>query len=670
MGTAELVVALVALVISLIAMTVTAFQLSAQIFSTAEGQRKCSESLLSLWSKDPTTRTHWKWRWSEARYETKFVTPEIYLSNSATPIPEDRGDNKVKKRNQLFPPFCSLRTREKKSNRKTESVLGADFRLDYVLFISAFADDAPDMVSWLRFLTFLRLGTRDASAKILPGGLDGSRPSIERLGKAPGPKIFPLELSWPRIKYRVHSWDFMPPNAPKPLASITVHDIAVLVRRTGMAWKTFDPKNGNMSAEGGGHILTGTVVQGMGLVLEYRCLDDKRLARGVSTEIRTMRGLLKKSLTRSQMKALEITEANALEQHDFGNDEESQRSKNPDTEQRDERDRKAQRSRLWVKEMDKFIFGLIPGDSRLGLPDFPHAEDSDCFHVLVTLNEGNTNMRDQLMKETSWNWRWAFHDLLYICPPVLRVRHGGTQRLSFKGWSDHESIIKRTLDQFVALLRAFLNGGTKVHESPVACVKRAFPKLPEEELRKKMLGEKGLLAGRIDGGTQQMKRVLAGVEEMARHRPDGTIRTRPVCEWMHDDHDSTTQYFVENKTRINFYDLLKAHFSKAPAAGGEARRTEKDAKYILKPGGARAWFYPNLELYFSYIPDYIDFMKRKYASTEGLEGCHDEDLIIEAWFTLMWRGYLFVFLHDLQTDFDGIYVPHEYYGSRLPVYMA
>ena len=288
MSDSELIVAVVALLISIIVGIVTMSQLLAQIFSTAEGLHKCSTSLRGLWSKDPTTRTRREWRWSEARFETKFVTPEICLGNSAVAIPDGTDDVSLKTRSQTWIPSLSIHRRNKRTKRKTESILNADFELDYVLwirsflwslFISTFANDAPDMISWLSFLTFLRLEIDDAKTETFPDeAISASYSRTTALEEAQRPEIVPLELSWPRIKYHVHSWDFMPPNAPKSFAKSIIHDIAVLVRRTGMVWKTFDSKHGNMSAEGGTHILIGTLVQGLGLVLEYRCLDDKRFS--------------------------------------------------------------------------------------------------------------------------------------------------------------------------------------------------------------------------------------------------------------------------------------------------------------------------------------------------------------------------------------------------------
>ena len=93
---------------------------------------------------------------------------------------------------------------------------------------------------------------------------------------------------------------------------------------------------------------------------------------------------------------------------------------------------------------------------------------------------------------------------------------------------------------FEALLRAYLKGGTKIHESPVEEVKKMYTKLTHEALGKKLLGEKGLLEGKQDGGTEQMKKVLAGVEDLARKYKDETIRDRLYSQKMSDDHDSTT----------------------------------------------------------------------------------------------------------------------------------
>lgn len=220
-------------------------------------------------------------------------------------------------------------------------------------------------------------------------------------------------------------------------------------------------------------------------------------------------------------------------------------------------------------------------------------------------------------------------------------------------------------------MRAYLNGGTKIHESPIEEVKHMYPKLTDANLGKKLLGEKGLLEGKPDGGTEQMKRVLAGVEYLAlkddQYKKYSTeiFGDRAVRQKMSDDHDSTTQYFTEINKKFSLHDLLKAHFSKAPLARSNAQGTKKNRKFVSDNSVPA---YSIMEMYFSYIPDYIKFMTGKFRGTTQ-EGLIYGDLIVEAWLTLMWRGYLFYFLHQFKTEFEGIYVPSEYCGSRLPVYL-
>ena len=445
MLSADLTIAIVALLISVIVGLVIGFQLRAQIYSTAEGQRKCSSSLLGLWSEDSTTATYRKLRWSQFRYEIKFVVPELCLGNPVSEIADKSDDVPNKSCSRIWNRFRSNPKTEKRIKRKTESILGADPDLDYVLFGSAVAEDAPDMVSWLSFLTFLRLEIQDPK-------MESSEDDHESAAKPPSPqddhesaskslslqddhksasRLLPLEISSPRIKYRVHSWDFMPPDAPKPFAKITLHDIAVLVRRTGMIWKVFDPKYGNMSAEGGAHILTSTTIQGMGLVLEYRCLDDKQLARGSRTKIRDATKDRNHALSKSPWNALR-KKADALgldPPHTPKTDEESRGSENLPADLPDERNRKARRHGPWVTAMDKLVFGLVPMDPRLDLPDMIFAESSDRPEALSKQGFGSTDVLKEMGKSLQ---KYPLNnELMCMAPPVL-IRDGGKTEFSVK----------------------------------------------------------------------------------------------------------------------------------------------------------------------------------------------------------------------------------------------
>jgi hypothetical protein len=66
-------IAVVALAISLVALFTTLLQLLQQYYATADGYRRCQKSVMAGWAK----YTHRKFRWSEFRFETIFVVPDI-----------------------------------------------------------------------------------------------------------------------------------------------------------------------------------------------------------------------------------------------------------------------------------------------------------------------------------------------------------------------------------------------------------------------------------------------------------------------------------------------------------------------------------------------------------------------------------------------------------------
>jgi hypothetical protein len=79
----------------------------------------------------------------------------------------------------------------------------------------------------------------------------------------------------PLVQFLEKSWDFIPPDIVRPLASSTVSDIAIMARRLGMVWKTFDPGSGSMRAEGNGHVFTSIMARSLGTVLQYTYTSRK-----------------------------------------------------------------------------------------------------------------------------------------------------------------------------------------------------------------------------------------------------------------------------------------------------------------------------------------------------------------------------------------------------------
>ncbi|KAF2839902.1 hypothetical protein M501DRAFT_991894 [Patellaria atrata CBS 101060] len=60
-------------------------RLLAQIFGTADGYRRCQESVIGPWAR----RIRLVWRWSQFRFETKFTTPEIVLYDASIKADEE-----------------------------------------------------------------------------------------------------------------------------------------------------------------------------------------------------------------------------------------------------------------------------------------------------------------------------------------------------------------------------------------------------------------------------------------------------------------------------------------------------------------------------------------------------------------------------------------------------
>lgn len=83
-------------------------------------------------------------------------------------------------------------------------------------------------------------------------------------------------MSWPVVRFRERSWDFMPPDVVRHFASTTVSEIAIIARRLGMMWKEFRPTEGIMEAEGSSQGLSATIVRGIGIMLQYRNMSASK----------------------------------------------------------------------------------------------------------------------------------------------------------------------------------------------------------------------------------------------------------------------------------------------------------------------------------------------------------------------------------------------------------
>lgn len=81
-------ISVVALIVSLVALFIALLQLSQAFLGTADGYRRCAESVLGPWHR----LRHRKWHFSEFRFETQYITPQILIL-SGREFDEARSNN-------------------------------------------------------------------------------------------------------------------------------------------------------------------------------------------------------------------------------------------------------------------------------------------------------------------------------------------------------------------------------------------------------------------------------------------------------------------------------------------------------------------------------------------------------------------------------------------------
>lgn len=213
-----------ALAVALVALITTISQVLGQFFATADGYRRCQSSVMGGWAK----KTHRRFRWSELRFETLYSTPRFRLSYSGDSFQFDIA---------RFP-YAIL-------DGSPESMRATFFTLSEIV------KDSTELVSWVRFIGALHYNT------LATIGLSGL-PTMDEVHR----------YSKTEVGIEERSWDFMPPDIVRPLAVVTISDIAVLARRLGMVWTQIDLFEGNMRAEGNGLVISSTISRSIGIILQ------------------------------------------------------------------------------------------------------------------------------------------------------------------------------------------------------------------------------------------------------------------------------------------------------------------------------------------------------------------------------------------------------------------
>lgn len=207
--------AIVAIVIALIAFVVTTAQLLQALFGTAEGFRRCQPSVIGGWYAE----TRRVWRWSEFRFETRFKTPHITIEDIR---PGKSSSNAP----QIFLTGTSYSRERTYAIRKTPRAHAPFQRTSP---FDRNEEETGELASWLALVDFVHARVAlhwspvvyETGSNALPLSHHGSN-SLS----FPSDTESICTVTLPAVTLRTRSWDFMPPDIVRPVASSTVSDLS------------------------------------------------------------------------------------------------------------------------------------------------------------------------------------------------------------------------------------------------------------------------------------------------------------------------------------------------------------------------------------------------------------------------------------------------------------
>ena len=257
-------VAIVALLVSLIALLIALIQLIQAIAGTAEGFRRCAESVIGPWVQLRRRVLNV----SELRLEVQYATPHFSVLSTEEYYVRERPNTfrsdllqemAVSKRRIKW--LKVLRDTTRVARKDNTSVNGSQHpdtekRAVPATRVDAGADRESEVrVSWLHLLNEVHgmystyVSKHDRAAARSPGGTDAA------------------------ITVREWNWDFMPVDLLRPLATSTLNHVILLGLRLGMQWRKLDIDSGIFLADGNGYSLSSVEVRGLGIVFRFTAED-------------------------------------------------------------------------------------------------------------------------------------------------------------------------------------------------------------------------------------------------------------------------------------------------------------------------------------------------------------------------------------------------------------
>lgn len=312
--------------------------------------------------------------------------------------------------------------------------------------------------------------------------------------------------------------------------------------------------------------------------------------------------------------------------------------------------RELSKSELYIptREADMMGFGILPGYNRLGIPSFKIGTSNEVFATMDILDSTRKasgklrDIRNLLVDKWDAHATYGFSDIISLAAPMIRRRHSTIIRVPMP--AEYCSSLLSHKEGFVVFhhrLQEYLKASNETSFMQAHWV------LEQYEHLKMHYNE--------------------WENEASTHEQVNDCNLK-FLEEVHGLWDKLTDYFVQlhENHQLRYYDLMAVHISHAVNYWG-------DAWEQLNQGKARDHFELNAleaegtHMYFDYLPRIVADMKER-----GFDG--PEELVHEAWFTLIFRAFCWWRCHSLypgeDPSFKGRTIRSRYWDSKLPVYIG
>ncbi len=302
-----------------------------------------------------------------------------------------------------------------------------------------------------------------------------------------------------------------------------------------------------------------------------------------------------------------------------------------------------------TREADMTGFGILPGCDSLNIPDLKVGTTAEVYATMDILDgtrKASSKLREVnrlLVGKWDAHCMYGFSDIIALAAPMIRCRNSTIVRVPTPAEYCSSLLAQREcFVVFYSRLQEYVSSGS-------------------EDMSLKQ----------AEGILKQYEQLKSRYSEWENEAEDGIAGNGRILSFLEEVHgcwDATTVYLIrlQDIHHLQYLDLMSSHISHAVNTWGDAWQKLKQGK-ARDNYGLRALEAEGSHLYFDYLPFIVEDMQKK-----GFKG--PEELVHEAWFTLMFRAFCWWRCHSLypgeDQDYKGSTIPSRYWDCRLPVYIG